>query len=249
MSEPDVPVTASVTAKLDKKKSIILGLIGLAVIVLIFWKVIPQIGSYEDAVVALEDMGVAAMIVIVVSVVDVPDRVRLPLHGRDPRPAVLAIGAAQPGGVRHQQRRPRWRRLRPRGPVRDARDVQDPGNGRDGGDHCRGPVEHLRQPRAADPRRRRARGGRWRHPVRAGRPSSAWWSSSSRSCVFVLVMRSEPLAIKVGHLGQPPRQARCARGSRLWATSTSWRRSPSSAPTCTGCSSAAGSSSPSRSSA
>ena len=69
MSEPDVPVTASVTAKLDKKKSIILGLIGLAVIVLIFWKVIPQIGSYEDAVVALEDMGVAAMIVIVISVV------------------------------------------------------------------------------------------------------------------------------------------------------------------------------------
>ena len=69
MSEPDVPVTASVTAKLDKKKSIILGLIGLAVIILIFWKVIPQIGSYEDAVVALEDMGVAAMVVIVISVV------------------------------------------------------------------------------------------------------------------------------------------------------------------------------------
>ena len=53
---------ASVTAKLDKKKSIILGLIGLAVIVLIFWKVIPQIGSYSDALAALEGMGWAAKI-------------------------------------------------------------------------------------------------------------------------------------------------------------------------------------------
>ena len=64
MSEPDAPVTSSVTAKLDKKKSIILGVIGLAVIVLIFWKVIPQIGSYEDALIALQNMGVGAMIVI-----------------------------------------------------------------------------------------------------------------------------------------------------------------------------------------
>ena len=31
MSEPEAPVTSSVTAKLDKKKSIILGVIGLAV--------------------------------------------------------------------------------------------------------------------------------------------------------------------------------------------------------------------------
>ncbi len=69
MSEPEAPVTSSVTAKLDKKKSIILGVIGLAVIVLIFWKVIPQIGSYEDALIALENMGVGAMIVIGISVV------------------------------------------------------------------------------------------------------------------------------------------------------------------------------------
>lgn len=69
MTEPVTPPTASVTAKLDKKKSIILGVIGLAVIVLIFWKVIPQIGSYEDALVALENMGVGAMIVIGISVV------------------------------------------------------------------------------------------------------------------------------------------------------------------------------------
>lgn len=69
MSEPAAPVTSSVTAKLDKKKSIILGVIGLAVIVLIFWKVIPQIGSYEDALVALESMGPMAMVIIGVSVV------------------------------------------------------------------------------------------------------------------------------------------------------------------------------------
>lgn len=69
MSEPAVPVTSDVTSKLDKKKSIILGVVGLAVIVVIFWKVIPQIGSYEDAVIALEDMGVGAMIIIGVSVV------------------------------------------------------------------------------------------------------------------------------------------------------------------------------------
>ena len=40
MTEP----AAAPTATLDKKKSIILGVIGLAVIVLIFWKVIPQVG-------------------------------------------------------------------------------------------------------------------------------------------------------------------------------------------------------------
>jgi uncharacterized protein (TIRG00374 family) len=65
----DVPATASVTAKLDKKKSIILGVIGLAVIVIIFVKVIPQIGSYEDAAVALQNMGALAMIVVAVAVV------------------------------------------------------------------------------------------------------------------------------------------------------------------------------------
>ena len=37
-------------------------------IILIFWKVIPQIGSYEDAVQALQDMGIAAMIVVVFAV-------------------------------------------------------------------------------------------------------------------------------------------------------------------------------------
>jgi uncharacterized protein (TIRG00374 family) len=69
MSEPTAPTTASVTSKLDKKKSIILGLVGLAVIIIIFWKVIPQIGSYEDALLALEDMSVLALVLIGVTVV------------------------------------------------------------------------------------------------------------------------------------------------------------------------------------
>jgi uncharacterized protein (TIRG00374 family) len=54
---------------LDKKKSIILGVIGLAVIVLIFWKVIPQIGSYSEALAALEGMGAAAMVLVAATVV------------------------------------------------------------------------------------------------------------------------------------------------------------------------------------
>ena len=67
MSE-DPSNTGPPTAQLDKKKSIILGIIGLAFIVLIFWKVIPQIGSYADALNALQSMGPMSMILIVVSV-------------------------------------------------------------------------------------------------------------------------------------------------------------------------------------
>ncbi len=69
MTEPDAPAPTNVTAKLDKKKSIILGVIGLAVIVIIFWKVIPQIGSYEDALLALESMSGIALLLIGVAVV------------------------------------------------------------------------------------------------------------------------------------------------------------------------------------
>ncbi len=53
---------------LDKKKSIILGVVGLAFIVLIFWKVIPQIGSYSDALTALETMSTLAIVLIVACV-------------------------------------------------------------------------------------------------------------------------------------------------------------------------------------
>jgi uncharacterized protein (TIRG00374 family) len=50
---------------LDKKKSIILGVVCLAFIVIIFWKVIPQIGSYSEAATALETMTTSAMALIV----------------------------------------------------------------------------------------------------------------------------------------------------------------------------------------
>ncbi len=67
VTEPD-PVQAP-TATLDKKKSIILGVIGLAFIILIFWKVIPQIGSYSDAESALRGMSTVSIILIGASVV------------------------------------------------------------------------------------------------------------------------------------------------------------------------------------
>jgi uncharacterized protein (TIRG00374 family) len=53
---------------LDKKKSIILGVVGIAFIVIIFWKVIPQIGSYSDALTALESMNTLAIVLIVACV-------------------------------------------------------------------------------------------------------------------------------------------------------------------------------------
>jgi uncharacterized protein (TIRG00374 family) len=60
---------AAPAATLDKKKSIILGIIGLAFIILIFWKVIPTIGSYSDAWEALQNMGWGSALAIVVAVV------------------------------------------------------------------------------------------------------------------------------------------------------------------------------------
>ena len=69
MSEPAANAPTDVTAKLDKKKSIILGVIGLAVIIIIFWKVIPQIGSYSDAATALKEMGIGAMLIVAAAVV------------------------------------------------------------------------------------------------------------------------------------------------------------------------------------
>ena len=51
--------------QLDKRKSIILGLIGIAFIVIIFWKVIPQIGSYSDAWNALQSMSHLAFALII----------------------------------------------------------------------------------------------------------------------------------------------------------------------------------------
>ncbi len=56
-------------ATIDKRKSIILGVVGLAFIVLIFWRVIPQVGSYSDAVKALQNMGWVAIALVVFMVV------------------------------------------------------------------------------------------------------------------------------------------------------------------------------------
>ena len=66
MAAPSAPAP---TATIDRRKAIILGVIGLVVIVLIFWKVIPQIGSYADAWDALTSMSGLAFTLIVVSVI------------------------------------------------------------------------------------------------------------------------------------------------------------------------------------
>lgn len=59
---------ATARPALDTKKSIVLGLLGLAVIVLIFVRVIPQIGSYQNAITSMEAMTGAALAGIVISV-------------------------------------------------------------------------------------------------------------------------------------------------------------------------------------
>lgn len=63
--------TAAPTAQLDKKKSIILGVLGLAVIVLIFWKVIPQVtgSNYQQAFANLEKMTPVALVILAVTVI------------------------------------------------------------------------------------------------------------------------------------------------------------------------------------
>lgn len=56
-------------ARLDVRKSVVLGVIGIAFIVLIFWKVIPQIGSYSEALKSLQSMTWGALAIIAVTVV------------------------------------------------------------------------------------------------------------------------------------------------------------------------------------
>jgi uncharacterized protein (TIRG00374 family) len=69
MESHDVDPKASMSfGGLDRKKSIILGVVGLAFIVIIFWKVIPQIGSYSEAATALETMTTSALALIVACV-------------------------------------------------------------------------------------------------------------------------------------------------------------------------------------
>ncbi len=70
MSQSDaLPAQSKPSGQLDKKKSIILGVIGLAALILIFVKVIPQIGSYSQALDSLKSMAVPAFIAVIVSVV------------------------------------------------------------------------------------------------------------------------------------------------------------------------------------
>ena len=64
MSESVKQESATTGPTLDKRKSLILGGIGLAFMVLIFWKVIPQIGDYGQAWTALQAMGSLSMALI-----------------------------------------------------------------------------------------------------------------------------------------------------------------------------------------
>lgn len=69
MSSDAAATPAPTQATINKKKSIILGIVGLAFIVLIFWKVIPQVGDYNAAWTALESMSGLALALIAVAVV------------------------------------------------------------------------------------------------------------------------------------------------------------------------------------
>lgn len=63
MTTPDAPIA------IDRRKAIILGGIGVVVIVLIFWKVIPQVGSYAEAWQALTSMGAGSFLIIAIAVI------------------------------------------------------------------------------------------------------------------------------------------------------------------------------------
>jgi len=67
----DQAAAPATTGQIDKKKSIILGIIGLVIIVLIFWKVIPQVtgSGYAEAFSNLADMTPMAIIILVVTVI------------------------------------------------------------------------------------------------------------------------------------------------------------------------------------
>ena len=105
-AQPAKPAPTQVT--LDKKKSIILGVIGLVFIVLIFWKVIPTIGSYSDALIALENMGWQSVFIIIVAVLiylavyGFPFMAAVPglryWQGQQINQAAFAISNGVPGG-------------------------------------------------------------------------------------------------------------------------------------------------------
>jgi len=73
--EPAVPAgeqpvqAAQPAPALDKKKTIIMAIVGIVALVLIFVKVIPQIGSYEQAFEAIQAMNAFDIVVIAITVV------------------------------------------------------------------------------------------------------------------------------------------------------------------------------------
>jgi uncharacterized protein (TIRG00374 family) len=69
MSDAQPAEAAGPRPALDKKKTAIMAAIGLVTLVLIFVKVIPQIGSYEDAFVAIQAMNAFDITVIVIAVI------------------------------------------------------------------------------------------------------------------------------------------------------------------------------------
>jgi uncharacterized protein (TIRG00374 family) len=93
---------------LDTKKSIILGLFGVTVIVFVFVRVIPEIGSYQDALDSLEGMTVGAVLCVVVSVLVYLAAYGLPFMAAAPglsywrsqqvSQAAFAIGNGVPAG-------------------------------------------------------------------------------------------------------------------------------------------------------
>jgi uncharacterized protein (TIRG00374 family) len=104
---PPAPPPAP-TATLDKKKSIILGVIGLAFIVLIFWKVIPTIGSYSQAWESLQNMGwgsvslIGVALLVYLGVYGFTFMVAVPglrfWQGQQVNQAAFAISNGVPGG-------------------------------------------------------------------------------------------------------------------------------------------------------
>lgn len=65
--EAAVPVQAP--PRLDPKKTIVAAIVGIVTLVIIFWKVIPRIGSYEDAWLDIQSMTWFAIVLIGLAVV------------------------------------------------------------------------------------------------------------------------------------------------------------------------------------
>lgn len=103
-----VPMSAPATGALNKRRSIILGLVGLAFIVLIFWKVIPQIGSYSQAWDSLTAMAPLSIVLVIVMVLGYLAVYGLPFMAGAPglrywpaqqvNQAAFAISNGVPGG-------------------------------------------------------------------------------------------------------------------------------------------------------